>query len=254
MKHLVALALLALLPQLAACQREASPAPSADTATRADGGPAPRTALGRTVASAMDKARRELHEGNLVLNDTTDIRVNGKRIQRSTGDLPRAEITPDGQVIVAGTPVAMDDAGRALARDYRASILAVAETGMDLGVQGADLGMRAAADAIGSLLRGDTAEMEKRVEAEAAALEASAMRLCDQLPALLATQQALAAAVPQIAPYARMEASDIEDCRRKSERIEADTGHADAGAAASAEGPTQADAAAEADAAASRAR
>src|SRR5690606_13132585 len=121
-----------------------------------------------TVAAAMDKARQELHEGNLSLDGSTDIRINGTRIQREAKDLPSAEITPDGQLIVAGIPITMDAPARALARDYRQGILAVAETGMDLGVQGADLGMRAAGDAIGSLLRGDTEEMEKRVEAEAA--------------------------------------------------------------------------------------
>lgn len=240
MKSFATLALLASLPLLGACQRDDAATPAQSPAGgQADSRPAPQTALGRTVAAAMEEARRELHEGNLGLNSSTDIRINGKRIQRNADDLPKAEITPDGQLIVAGTPIAMDANARALAREYRAAILAVAETGMDLGVQGADLGMRAAADAIGSLLRGDTDQMEKRVEAEAASLEASAMRLCDQLPGLLAAQDALAAAVPEFAPYARMETSDVDDCRDKSD-------HGDAGASA-------ADAAAEADAAAGRA-
>ena len=65
---------------------------------------------------------------------------------------------------------------------------------------------------IGSLLRGDTEEMEKRIEKEAKQLEASAMRICDDLPGLLDTQQALAAAVPAFVPYAKMESSDIADC------------------------------------------
>lgn len=217
MKPLATIVLLASLMPLAACQRDEAPASAPNAANGvADSRPVPQTALGRTVASALDEARRELHEGNLSLNGSTDIQINGKRVQRHADDLPKAEITPDGQLIVAGETIAMDPRGRALARDYRAGLLAVAETGMDLGVQGADLGMRAAADAIGSLLRGDTEEMEKRVEAEAAKLEASAMRLCDQLPALLAAQDALAAAVPEFAPYARMEVSDVEDCRDKS--------------------------------------
>ncbi|MDH7451652.1 hypothetical protein QF205_00970 [Luteimonas composti] len=238
MKSLATIALLACLPLLGACQRDDAAASAPPAAEQADTRPAPQTALGRTVAAAMDKARQELHEGNLSLNGSTDIRINGKRVHRNADDLPKAEIAPDGQLIVAGNAVAMDAATRALAREYREGILAVAETGMDLGVQGADLGMRAAADAIGSLLRGDTEEMEKRVEAEAAALEASALRLCDHLPALLAAQDALAAAVPEFAPYARMETSDIEDCRDASEHGSA---------------PADASAAAEADAAAARA-
>ena len=91
--------------------------------------------------------------------------------------------------------------------------LKLAEAGMDIGVQGADLGMKAAGDAIASIFRGDTDGVEKRIEAEAQRLEASALRLCDSLPALLAAQQALAAAVPEFAPYATMDAGDIDDCR-----------------------------------------
>ncbi|MGY1409163.1 MULTISPECIES: DUF2884 family protein [unclassified Luteimonas] len=217
MKHVATLAMLVCLPLLAACQRDADPPPPAsDAQTDADARPAPQTALGRTVAKAMDEARRELHEGNLSLNGDYDVQINGKRIRREAGDLPAAELTPDGQLIVAGTTVAMDDASRALARKYRAGLLAIAEAGMDLGVQGADLGMRAAADAIGSLFRGDTEQMEKRVEAEAEKLKATAMQLCEQLPALLAAQQALATAVPEFAPYARVETGDIEDCNEEA--------------------------------------
>jgi len=212
-KPFATLALLACLPLFAACQRDADPPPPAsDVQADADTRPAPQTALGRTVAKAMDEARRELHEGNLSLNGDYYVQINGKRVSRKADDLPVAEITPDGQLTVAGTTIAMDDAGRALAREYRAGLIAVAEAGMDLGVQGADLGMRAAADAIGSLFRGDTAQMEKRVEAEAEKLKGTVVQLCERLPALLSAQQALATAVPEFAPYARMEASDIEDC------------------------------------------
>ncbi|MGJ4728677.1 hypothetical protein [Luteimonas sp. SDU101] len=242
MKPLATLTLIASLLPLAACQRDDT-GPTVP-ASAESGQPAPQTALGRTVASALDKARKELHEGNLGLNGSTDIRINGKRIQRDADDLPKAEITPDGQLIVDGNAVAMDAAARALARDYRSGMLAVIETGMDLGVQGADLGMRAAKDAIGSLLRGDTEEMEKRVEAEAAELEASAMRLCDQLPAVLAAQEALAKAVPEFAPYARMDVSDVDDCRDRSNDVDT--------AMLSADADADADAAAEADAAAAR--
>src|SRR5690606_3158233 len=137
-----------------------------------------------------------------------------KRVSRKANDLPAAELTPDGQLIVSGKTIAMDDASRALARDYRAGLLTVIEAGMDLGVQGADLGMRAARDAIGSLFRGDTEQMEKRVEAEAEKPEATAMQLCERLPVPLASQQALAAAAPELAPSARTETSAIEHCSR----------------------------------------
>lgn len=239
MKHLATLALLATLPVLAACQREA-PAPAAQGTA---GDPAPQTALGRTVAKAMDEARKELREGNLSLNGDYDVQVNGKRIVHKTSDLPSAEITPDGQLLVSGQAVPMDDASRAMARDYRTAMIAIAEAGMDMGVQGADLGIKVAADAIGSVLRGDTEDMEKRVEAEARKFEASAMQLCDQLPALLSAQQSLAAAVPDFAPYAKVDAGDIDDCRNEGASV---TTAGDSPAEASMDAAAMADAAADA--------
>lgn len=212
MKTFATVAFLAALPLLAACRRDAPPPPPAAEPAGDTASAAPATALGRTVAKAMEEARKELRTGNLGLNGNYDVRINGKRLSRNAGTLPPAHITPEGQLVVDGRDVAMDDASRALARDYRNHLIAIAETGMDLGVQGADLGMRAARDAIGSLLRGDTEEMEKRIEKEAKQLEASAMRICDDLPGLLDTQQALAAAVPAFVPYAKMESSDIADC------------------------------------------
>ena len=219
MKPLATLALLACLPLFAACQRDAAtPAAAGDQSADT----APRTALGRTVAKAMDEARQQLREGDLSLNGDYDVRVNGTRLSRKASDLPPAHITRDGQLVVSGTAVAMDDNARAMVRDYRAGVIAVAEAGMDIGVQGADLGMKAAGEAIGSLFRGDTEQVEKRIEAEARRLEASALQLCDRLPAVLSAQQSLAAAVPEFAPYARMEASDIDDCRDRRESAAAE--------------------------------
>ncbi|WP_202843493.1 hypothetical protein [Luteimonas saliphila] len=240
MKALATLTLIACLPLLASCQRDEPPAPEPGS----EATPAPTTALGRTVARAMDEARKELREGDMSLNGDYDVRINGKRIRHKASDLPPAEITPEGELRVSGSTVAMDDDARALARDYRLALIEIAEAGMDLGVRGADLGMKAAGDAIGSLLRGDTDEMEKRIEAEAEQLEAAAMQLCDRLPRLLAAQQALAAAVPEFAPYARMDADDIDDCRDHRHRNDSE---ADARAERADE---RLDAAAEADAAA----
>ena len=223
MKTFATVAFLAALPLLAACRRDAPPPPPAAEPAGDTASAAPATALGRTVAKAMEEARKELRTGNLGLNGNYDVRINGKRLSRNAGSLPPAHITPEGQLVVEGRDVAMDDASRALARDYRTHLIAIAETGMDLGVQGADLGMQVAREAIGSLFRGDTDQIEKRIkEAEGKQLEAAALQLCEQLPGLLSAQQSLAAAVPEFAPYARMEASDVDECRNKHESIAAE--------------------------------
>ncbi|HRP71069.1 MAG TPA: hypothetical protein PK743_00325 [Luteimonas sp.] len=220
MKPLATLTLLACLPLFAACQRDAPPPATPDGQT-ADA--TPKTALGRTVAKAMEEARSELRESDLNLNGDYDVRISGARVSRSTKDLPPAHITRDGQLVISGTEIRMDDSARATARAYRESIIAIAEAGMDIGVQGADLGMQVAREAIGSLFRGDTDQIEKRIkEAEGKQLEAAALQLCEQLPGLLSAQQSLAATVPEFAPYARMEASDVDECGAKRESVAAE--------------------------------
>lgn len=201
--HLFSALLLAL--PLAACNRqEPAAAPTPADAS------APRTALGRTIDNAMEEARRDLATGNIDINHGLTIGDRGH--ERSASDLPKAEITPAGDLLIEGRPVEVDAQQRALLLKYRGHIIAVAESGMEMGVRGADLGMQAASDAIGSIFSGDTEGVEKRVEAEAAKLEAEALKLCAQLAPMLATQRQLAASLPAFAPYARMTQSDVDEC------------------------------------------
>lgn len=198
---------LLLATSLAACSRSPEPPPAAAPAA----GTAPQTAIGRQVEAAMAEARKELNEGNLGLN--SGFLVNGSG-REARPDLPKGEITPQGDLLIEGKPVAVDAAQRALLLDYRRNLIAVAEAGMAMGVRGADLGMRAAGDAIKGIFTGNTEALEAKVQAEAAQLEAEAQALCQLLPPLLASERALAAALPAFAPYARMDQADVDDCGR----------------------------------------
>ena len=241
MKTIATFVLAASLPLLAGCGRD-DPAPASTDAA------APTTALGRTVARAMEEARRELREGDLSLNHSYDVRIGGAHVRsRGDGSLPSASITPQGDLVIDGETVTRDEDERALARAYREAIIEVAERGMDLGVQGADMGMRAASEAITGLFRGNHEDIEARIEAEARKIEAEAMKLCDRLPRLLEVQQALAAARPEFVPYARMTVADIQDCR---EGVEEETAEHASAAQAEARHGHDLDPAAEADAAA----
>lgn len=154
--------------------------------------------LGQKVREATDDARKQLAEGNLSV---------------SSSDGTKVEISPKGDLLINNTPVALNDSQRALVLQYRQQMLAVAEAGIDVGIQGANLGVRAASEALKGIFSGNTDKIEERVNAEAAKIEASASKICDQLPALLATQQQLAAVIPEFKPYAKMDQSDIDDCR-----------------------------------------
>ena len=72
-------------------------------------------------------------------------------------------------------------------------------------------GVRALTDVSFGGKEGEKA-FEQRMEAQGEKIEAEAMKLCVQLPPLLASQQALAASLPEFKPYARMTQDDIDDC------------------------------------------
>lgn len=155
------------------------------------------TALGRTVAEATDKARREMAEGNLKV---------------STDGQPLAEITRDGRLLIDGTESQTTPAQRTQLLTYREQVHGIALAGMDVGVAGANLGAQAAGEAIKGIFSGKTDEIESRINAEADKLKAEANKICQRMPRLLEAQRELAASLPAFAPYASMDQSDIDDC------------------------------------------
>lgn len=214
MKAIAIIAFAATLPLLGACDERSStpqPAPSANAAK-----PVPETMIGRSVEKAMDKARAKLATENISL---TDFHASGnhKGVVVTTDDQsddtrPKAEITPQGELLIDGRKIEANAQQHALLLQYRKQIEAVAGAGMDIGVQGAELGVKAATEAIKGIFSGNPDDVEQRVEAEAEQIKLSARKLCDQLPAMLETQTALAAAMPEFRPYATMDEDDIDDC------------------------------------------
>ena len=210
MKTFAILTATAALALLAACGERNDPA-RPDPAK-----PAPQTAIGRSVEKAMDKARAKLATENISL---TDFHVSGHHNgitvtsdEDPNDGRPKAEITPQGDLLIDGRKIEANAQQHALLLQYRKQIEAVAGAGMDIGVQGAELGVKAATEAIKGIFSGNPDDVEQRVEAEAEQIKLSARKLCDQLPAMLETQTALAAAMPEFRPYATMDQDDIDDC------------------------------------------
>ncbi|WP_411831929.1 hypothetical protein [Pseudoxanthomonas mexicana] len=236
--HMIALA--ALLP-LAACGRNDPPPPSGGESATAQ--PAD-TALGRKIQQAMIAAGEKLATENVSVGCNTGRGV-GYGCKPGDRNQPRAEITPQGDLLIAGKPVPIDAAQRELLLAHRANIVAIARAGIAIGMQGADLGVKAASGALKSVFTGTTDDFEKQMEAEGKRIEAEARKLCVLMPGLLASQNALAGALPAFKPYATMDASDIDDCKDGNYELDFD-GDASTTAGAG----TDTDAAVEADAAA----
>lgn len=213
MKTLLATALLASLPLLGACaDRSTAPTGPEPSATRSE----PDTVIGRSVAKAMDKAREKLATENIHLNDMhVDGDGDGIRIGNRddhADDRPKAELTPQGELLIEGRKVEANAEQQALLKQYRRQIEGVASAGMDIGAQGAELGVKAAKEALLGIFSGDTENIERKVEAEAEGIKAAARQLCNRLPGLKDTQDALADSMPEFRPYATLDQADIDDC------------------------------------------
>ena len=212
----VLVACLAIAPLVAACDADRT---TASQPASQPGDAEPRTAIGRAVDQALREAREEIATENISIGSNTDIHIGGAEfssrepVDAEGNPLPKAEISPSGDLLIGGKNVDITPVQRELLLDYRGHVVSLIEAGMAIGVKGADLGMDAAGEALKSVFTGETANFEQRVEAEAAELEAEAMQLCDQLPAMLETQHQLAEALPEFRPYATMDAEDIDDCR-----------------------------------------
>ena len=135
-----------------------------------------------------------------------------QNIDVGNGELPKAEITPQGDLLIGGTATAVTPEQRKLLLEYRGRIQSVAKAGMNMGMQGADLAGKAVSESIKGVLNGDTSQIEKKVKAEAGKIESSVAQLCDLLPPILDSQQKLAASLPAFKPYATMTQRDVERC------------------------------------------
>lgn len=162
-----------------------------------DTGQQPETVIGKAVKQATDQARKELATGNITLDSSVG---------------PRAEITPDGDLLIDGKSVALAPAQRALVQEYRGHIVKVAEAGIGIGLEGADLAGKAVGEALKGVFTGNTEQIEQKIEAEAEGIKQSAQKLCALLPPMLETQNRLAEALPAFKPYATMTQTDIDDC------------------------------------------
>ncbi len=202
---------LAALTLLSACAPAPAPAPTDPASAPGD---APRTALGRTVERAIAEARKELATQNIRVGEGFDINAGPikARLPKVDGALPRAEITPQGDLLIAGDRVEVTAAQRHDLLQYRAHVLAIAEAGMAMGVKGADLAGQAMGDALRSVFTRDGKDFEQRIEAEARKLEGDALLLCAHMQPLYDTQQRVAASLPAFAPYATLTQEGVHEC------------------------------------------
>lgn len=203
---------LALLLPLTACS-QSSDSRSSDNVAQAMKEVQKQTSssvIGAEVQKGIDKAKQELLTKDI---DVSSVHINGEGRHDDGSKLPKAVITPQGNLVIAGKPVDATPEQHAMLVDYRQQIIGIAEAGMDIGASGADLGVSAAKQAIFGALAGKSdKEIEASIKPQTDKIQAAAMKLCKRLPDMLASQQKLAAAMPAFKPYATMTQKDVDDC------------------------------------------
>lgn len=173
--------------------------------------------IAEQAQKGIDQAKRELATQDIDIND---VHVGHDRHDDKTkrDDLPKAAITPQGDLVIAGKTIPATPEQHVLLMDYRQQIVGVAEAGMDIGASGAALGTQAAKEAIFGALTGKSSdEIEAHIKPQAEKIKTDALKLCARLPDMLATQQKLASAMPEFRPYATMTQKDVDDCGKDVE-------------------------------------
>lgn len=207
-----AFALILLLPLAACGQSKQADADNAAQAIKDANEKTSPSMISREIQKAMQEAKQELATKNI---DVNGIHI-GNHQHNDNDSLPKAEITPRGELLIAGKRVAASPTQQVLLLDYRKQIVGIAEAGMDIGTQGADLGMNAAKAALWGALAGKSdKDIEAAIKPQTEKIEAAALKLCQRMPDLLSKQQKLAAAMPEFKPYATMQQKDVDDCAKE---------------------------------------
>lgn len=209
---------------LAACGSGNAPASPASSTASASSTP---SLIASVVDHALDRAETRLrtqnitisgNDGIVVLSDT-DTTSDDNRASR----MPKAQITPQGDLLISDKPVAITPAQRAMLLDYRQQLIEIGAQGIAIGKQGAALGMNAASEAIAGVFSGKPEqEIRRHVEAKASGIREAAAKLCDRMPVLMESQQKLAAALPVFKPYATLTPVKIDQCRKDALRDDND--------------------------------
>lgn len=172
------------------------------------------------VRTELAAARRELDTGNLQLGDSLRFGKSDARASHADRALPQAEITPQGDFLIEGRPVAIDRHQRQELLLYRGEVIAIAKAGIDIGERSAQAALDAVDRGLFSLMFGAmTGSLERRIEKTVReTVEPGVRQICLSLPALRDRQQRLSATLPAFRPYATLEADDVEDCENEMRR------------------------------------
>jgi hypothetical protein len=158
------------------------------------------------AACGNDDASVSLYHGSL--------KLHADEVTIAPGGVPAAHVWSDGRLTIGGTDVAASTDQRMRLVDYYRAAAAITQHAVDTGKAGADVGLAAANEVVKGLASGNTSQIGAKVEAKARDVKRQAAKMCDDLVAMRAAQEALAATLEQFRPYTVVSDKDVADCRK----------------------------------------
>ncbi|MBS0456079.1 MAG: hypothetical protein JSS44_01940 [Proteobacteria bacterium] len=134
----------------------------------------------------------------------------------SAKGLPDAVIDADGSLRIGGKAIATTPAQQALLKRWHDQLAGVRSAGIATGVAGVKLAAHSVADAVSGSHSAGGGKDPSGGDDRGRKVQAKALAICDNLDALQATQDNLAAALPAFKPYAALHVGADTDCRRSA--------------------------------------
>ena len=139
---------------------------------------------------------------------------NGDVIAQSH-DGSSARISATGDLDIRGRSVAVTPSQRELLRDYHAEALTLRNDAIATGTAGVETGMHALDAVAKGLASGKPDSIDAEITPRANKVDALAQTVCRDLEHLYTDQTAVAATLPEFAPYATIEEREVSGCPAK---------------------------------------
>lgn len=154
--------------------------------------------------------------GSLV---TGDIALRKDEVALHAPGAPEALIDAAGDLRIDRQPTTLNATQRALVQDYYRNVLAMNDHGIAMDMAGAVAAGQAAKSIAQDVASGDTANIDKKIQAKSPQETAAALKTCQDLASIKAAQDSLAGQLAAFKPYAGIiEASNVGDCEGPTTR------------------------------------